>query len=1116
MCHLVVPLLVILITISWSTICIASKNCAIDSVSKLVSLEGKLFFDADGKGNWQAAHLNDTVCEGARVRVEPYSRASLLLPNGIVLRLDEGTVLLLNDIAPHKPTLLGLLKGFVYFISRTPRHLEITTPIANAGPEGTEFAMSVDGDKASLWVYEGAVKFFNSQGSLHLKPGDGALALIGQAPQAYIGIRPQDAVNWALYYPPLLPYPEASALVDADIRAAINDFRQGHVNEALLRLDALPIGKQSRYFFKVRGAIRLTAGRVKLALQDIHVLQTNNPNDAEALALKSVLALTQNRKEEALALANEAISADSRSATAYSALAYAEQGRFELDKALAAADQAVKLAPHDAMVWARKAELELAIGKTADSKASAQQALKLDADLERTQTVMGFACLLHMDTDAAFQAFAKALALDATSPLARLGLGLAKIRNGDLMAGRQDLEIAAMLNPNNSLIRSYLGKAYYEEKRNDLAEDQFSLAKARDPKDPTPYFYDALKKQTENRPVEALQDLQKSTALNDNRAVYRSKQLLDQDRAVRGTSIARIFNTLGLEKRAIVEASKSLSIDPSDASSHRFLSDAYIHLPRQGIAQVSELLQAQLLQPININPVQPHLSVNGLGSISGIGPAEAGFKDFTPTFDRNQPQLITSGLIGNNQSYADEAVLSGIFKKLSYSFGQFHYETDGFRPNSDINQNIYDGFVQAALTDKLNVQFEYRNQQVEQGDQTLSFEEATLPVREKLDHETIRGGLHLTVTPNSDLVASLIHSERKEGVVTKNPTLVDFTTDTRDGYSGELQYIGRHRQANILIGGGAYSFDGRYNITYVRINPDSFICQFFPSACKDPAPLNYYPDFTGHNVYSYTNFKVTDKLTGTLGISYDDYWRTKPHVDISRINPKVGLQWDVSEHIRLRTAYFQTLKRLLAADQTVEPTQVAGFNQFYDDFNGTTADFFGVAVDSRASNDFYGGFEFNHRKLKQLNVTTGRPDQIQNHLEERYKAYLFWSPISRLALNMEFQRERQSGDLLKIRTDTLPLSIKYFDPSGFYAEAKTTFVWQKQLEGNLQEEFLIVDGLIGYRLPKRMGILSLEARNIFNRHFKYQDISDISSDKFSVQRPFLPERTFFARLTINF
>src|SRR5690606_34617369 len=156
-------------------------------------------------------------------------------------------------------------------------------------------------------------------------------------------------------------------------------------------------------------------------------------------------------------------------------------------------------------------------------------------------------------------------------------------RQGRLAAGRRALEIAASLDPANSLVRSYLGKVYFEEKQYGLASTQYDLARARDPQDPTPWLYDAIQKQTQNRPIEALRDIQKSIELNDNRAVYRSRLLLDQDQAARGSSLARIYENLGFERRALMETAKSLSFDPASHSAHRFLSDAYVNIPRHEI-----------------------------------------------------------------------------------------------------------------------------------------------------------------------------------------------------------------------------------------------------------------------------------------------------------------------------------------------------------------------------------------------------------------------------------------------------------------------------------------------------------------------------------------------------
>ncbi len=148
---------------------------------------------------------------------------------------------------------------------------------------------------------------------------------------------------------------------------------------------------------------------------------------------------------------------------------------------------------------------------------------------------------------------------------------LGKIRDGDLDEGRREIEVAASLDPNNSIVRSYLGKAYYEEKRSDLAERDYATAKELDPKDPTPYFYDAIQKQTTNRPVEALQDMQKAIEMNDNRAIYRSRLQLDSDLAARSASSGPHLQRFRIPAARLVEGWKSVNTDPTNFSAHRFL-----------------------------------------------------------------------------------------------------------------------------------------------------------------------------------------------------------------------------------------------------------------------------------------------------------------------------------------------------------------------------------------------------------------------------------------------------------------------------------------------------------------------------------------------------------------
>lgn len=1127
-------LFIVCLVLCWTTVTSAASNCVNKNSAKVASLQGGLLVDAAGKENWQAAQLNDEICEGSRIHVQANSRASLVLPNVGMIRAAENTTLKFSRVSAEQTTLIDMVKGFIHFISRTPKKLEINTPIANAGPEGTEFAITVNNDNAALWVYEGAVKFYNQKGSIQLKPGQGAQAQLGYAPIAKIDITPEDAVNWALYYPPLLPDPANNPVTNNPVNKAIQDYRQGRVDLALNQLDAITAQLQSPYFHKVRGAIRLTVGQDDLALQDIQAALTHNPNDAEALALQSVRALSQNRKDEAYALANKAVTANPKSANAFTALSYAEQGRFNLVKAQAAADKAAQLAPQDGLVWARKAELELSQGLTAESQQSAQQAVRFNPDVERTKTVLGFAQLIKTDTQQAINTFEQAILLDSTSPLARLGLGLAKVRNGDLADGRQDLEIAAVLDPNNPIVRSYLGKAYYEERRSDMADTQFGLAKARDPKDPTPYFYNAINKQTTNRPVEALRDMQKAIELNDNRGVYRSSLALDNDLAVRNTSLARIYDDLGFDSRATVEATKSLTIDPTNYSAHRFLSDAYVRLPRREISQVSELLQSQLMQPLNSNPVQPHLSVKGLSTVSGLGPVEPSFKDFTSSFQRNRPYLTASGVIGNNNTYGDEAVLSGIQDNFSYSLGQYHFSTDGFRKDANVTHNIYNAFLQTALTSDISLQFEFRKRITDQGDIRMALSEQTFIPTEKrhLDQTTGRVGIKVSLTPKDMLLGSFIYSDREENANNRDPSFPEFgvkTIDYRKGIEGELQYLHDSETIDTVFGAGAYIVDLKQN-TKRKIPPtlldgfDQETCSFYPVArfisgkCYLFAPdenNNFSNTSESYSFYNYNNLNFPSNVKWTLGFSYEQFKGVNDENESAfhrRIYPKLGVQWFVKNWLRLRGVYLKTLNRQLIASQTIEPTQVAGFNQFYDDYNGTQSTLKGIGLDTNFDSRAFSGVELTERNINSNSYSA---------LERQVRAYFNFTLSSSWAFSIENQFERYSITNEVLETNILPITLKYFDDSGFFAQFAPTLVWQQKKSGsNLKEHissnFPLFNLSVGYRLPKRLGIISLEAQNLADKNFIFNDSYYRTGNQLNIVHPFLPTRTIMFRAILNF
>jgi tetratricopeptide (TPR) repeat protein len=267
------------------------------------------------------------------------------------------------------------------------------------------------------------------------------------------------------------------------------------------------------------------------------------------------------------------------------------------------------------------------------------------------------------------------------------------------------MTLAVALDPEDSIARSYLGKAYASADLNqqavrDQAFREWALAEQADQRDPTAPLYRAFAERALNRPAEALRDVQESIARNGNRAVYRSRLLIDSDLATRTTDVASIYRDLGFDQLALSEGYKSVNVDPANPGAHRFLSDTYLAVPRQETASDSELLQSLLLQPLNVQPVRPRLAREGLGILDLQSPVRIGFNEFSPVFASNGLSLLADAFGGTQGTYGENFVVSGIQDNVSFSFGQFFYRTDGIRDNNQLRRDIENGLVQVALSDR--------------------------------------------------------------------------------------------------------------------------------------------------------------------------------------------------------------------------------------------------------------------------------------------------------------------------------------------------------------------------------------------------------------------------------
>ena len=238
---------------------------------------------------------------------------------------------------------------------------------------------------------------------------------------------------------------------------------------------------------------------------------------------------------------------------------------------------------------------------------------------------------------------------------------------------------------------------------------------------------------------------------------------------------------------------------------------------------------------------------------------------------------------------------------------------------------------------------------------------------------------------------------------------------------------------------------------------------------------------------------------------------------------------------------YRTLWTPIVGNQTIEPTQVAGFNQLIDDMTGTPATEawnYGVGIDQKILPNLFGGIEGIKRDTKipwlHLDPVTLDVSEVKNKWTEWLgRAYLNWAPHPWFSFTAEYQYEKFDRDMSLLVTvdgfsnatvQRVPLGVNFFHPSGIIAGAKGTYVHEDVdpvsvtfdefgnsilTSSSTSESFWVFDALVGYRLPKRYGIVSLEARNIFNNGFRFLD-TDPGNPVFN------PCRIVVGRITLNF
>jgi len=1124
--------------------------------TRVVSLEGSVTWARAGAAQWEAAGTNQTLQAGDRLRTGAGSRAAVQFSDQSVKRLGELTTLTIAAPVGQEKGAFEVERGRLFFKSwEQPNQIRFKTRTVSGAIRGTEFTLEVAEDgRTVLTLINGAVDLTNAVGGLALQSGEEATVAAGEAPSKAPAINAQKSIQWCLYYPGVLDADELE-LPDPALAASLAAYRAGDLHGALA---AWPAGREPRGAAEqlYRAALALSVGLVTEAEQRLGAVPaTEERHRRVAAAVRQVIAAVQFEPRPALA--------SPATATEWLAESFMEQSQSRLDAALVAARRAAELDPKFGFAQARVAELEFGSGRTGVALGALARALELSPRNGQARALRGFLLAAAGKPAQAEAAFAQAIAVDSALANAWLGRGLMKIRRGDRVGGRADLQVAATLEPNRALLRSYLGKALQHIGERALAAKELGLARQLDPGDPTAALYSALLNHQQDRIAAAIRDLEESVRLNDNRAVYRSRLLLDQDQAVRGANLANIYESAGMREVSLRESARAVMFDYANYSAHLNLASAYHVLRdptrfnlRNETEWSSESLIAGLLAPPGAGSLSQNYSQNEYAR-AFVQP-RLGLHSTTEYFSDAQEIRQTASQFGHRDGTA-------------YAFDLDYNYKRGNRVNNELSRIDWYSTVKQQLTpeDAVLVRVEY--QAYESGDNfqrldpatarpNLRFTEAQEPIVLVGYHHEWAPGVHTLALGGRFLDEQVFSDPASPQIMAVtapaggfNPFAVNYDVNYRNTYefwSGEVQQIfQRERHTDIL---GARFQQGEFNASS-RLDNVSGIPAFGGTFLTQGDG-----GMQRITLYAYHNWEILDDLLLNGGVAHDRLtwpanFRRSPlaagEFDKHRWLPKAALIYHPKPAFVARLAYARALGGV-SHDESIrlEPTQLAGFSQSFrtlisESFAGSVEapvyDILGAGLDFKLPTATYLTIEAVERRQRldrQIGIlnfdaffattSTGSTDESLRFRER--SAVLTVNQVlgdnvflegqyrvtdSRLRQDRPsipataaFSRSTISSGSLQQWRAALLLTL----PESFFARAE--FAWWEQngrdaLAG-VSDAFPQVNLLAGWHFRNRRGDLSVGLLNVTGEDYRLSPINYYTE---------LPrERTLYTRLRFNF
>ncbi len=667
-----------------------------ESVATVVEVEGLVETRVSNQ-QWLPATVNDSLSGGDEIQTYE-GKSSLILSDESMLKLNRNTYMqmqsvsqaaawqnqqgLFNAASPTLKSIYRLFKGEAWLRNNNREvDIDIETPTVTASLRGTELHIEIVSPAlVNITVLEGAVLASNAAGSIQAVAGELIIAPLGQAPRKQTLLTPQDSVQWTVRVPNLIQQQDWMAATAGnvqlqDVAAIMQDLSLQNIQAAQNKLTQLE-SQSDQPLGSLAALVALSAGEHEQARQAFARVSETSDNDVVALRGLALSSLLTNKKTQAIAAAEKAVNASAGgTATDWILLSYMQRADFDLVSAERSASKALELDSKNILALNSLALLQFADDRISEARDTIEAALAIDEADSLSHSLLGFLRLSERDQIGAKQSFTTALVHDPANSEAHLGLSLWAQREGNAEQAQKSLATAIALDPQRSLYLSYWAKVLHQEQRFDKALTVLKTAARLDSQDPTPHYYRAIIERDLFRAGEAITSLETAIELNDKRAVYRSRLLLDQDIAARNINLATIYDGLGMDLLATQKAVQSTLDDYRNFSAHLFLSSALTQEGRTFPAD-SAVLVSGLLFPAN---------ANALSTIN----------DYTVFFEQPELDSNVTLSVGSNGLIDAAAFLGGVApqQNMSYALGASAQNVDSFNGLNETDRQQLSGTI---------------------------------------------------------------------------------------------------------------------------------------------------------------------------------------------------------------------------------------------------------------------------------------------------------------------------------------------------------------------------------------------------------------------------------------